>query len=53
MPRPKSEFKPLTAKSIIEKNPDRKNLSESKKSFKRLLVVSTKIEPFDKKAEAS
>lgn len=49
MPRPKTDFKPLTAKLIIERNPDRKNLTGSKKVFKNLIVASTEQQPFDKK----
>lgn len=48
MPRKKSEFKPLTEKDVIKRNPDRKNLSGSKNTFRKLVVEGTKHEPFDK-----
>lgn len=48
MPRPKADFKQLTPKLITERNPERKDLKGSKDSFKKLVVESTKQEPFDK-----
>lgn len=49
MSRPKAEFKSLTPRLIIDRNPDRKSLSGNKKTFKQLIVESAKSQPFDKK----
>lgn len=51
MPRKKSDFKPLTYTRIIKENPKRKELKGTKKEFKKLVVESTKHEPFDKKKD--
>jgi len=45
----KSDFVILTANLIEKRNPDRKNLTGSKREFKKLVVEATKQEPFDKK----
>ncbi len=49
MPRKKSEFKPLTYKSIVKANPQRRSLKGDKDTFKRLIKKGTYIAPFDKK----
>jgi len=48
MRRKKTDFKPLTEKGIVEKNPNRKNLSGKSSTFKKLVVEGTKHKPFDK-----
>ncbi len=50
MPRKKSEFKKLTEKEILKRNPTRKNQTGNKNLFERLITKSSKQEPFDKKA---
>lgn len=49
MRRLKADFVPLTENTILERNPERKDLKGSKDSFKKLVVVSANTEPFDKK----
>ena len=49
MPRKKSEFKRLTQKEIVSRNPKRKNQTGDKNLFEKLITKSTKQEPFDKK----
>jgi hypothetical protein len=49
MPRKKSEFKPLTTKGILAINPERRNLSGSKKQFEEVIKKALHTLPFDKK----
>lgn len=49
MPRKKSEFKKLTQKEILKRNPNRKNQTGDKNLFDKLITESTKQKPFDKK----
>lgn len=53
MPRKKSEFKPLTTKGVLKINPERKDLSGTKKGFDQLLLKALNTLPFDKKKRQS
>lgn len=52
MPRKKSEFKRLTEKEIIKRNPKRKNLSGDNNLFEKLITKSIQQEPLDKKKKS-